>query len=123
VTFPSKHRAQRGTASRLALTFHVAEGWHLQGPDGLRVEASGGSGFEFTFEEVFLPAPTLLPDPAGTGETGWHGTFEGSISFSVSQKASKGKRDVTVRTRYRACGEGACRPEAVLLLSVPVEVA
>jgi uncharacterized protein YyaL (SSP411 family) len=122
VTFPSKHRAQRGTASRLTLTFHVAEGWHLQGPDGLRVEASGGSGFEFTFEEVFLPAPTLLPDPASTSETGWHGTFEANISFSVSQKASKGKRDMTVRTRYRACGEGACRPEAALLLSVPVEI-
>jgi hypothetical protein len=50
------------------------------------------------------------------------GTFEANLSFSVLQKASKGKRDVTVRMHYRACGEGACRPEAVLELSIPVEI-
>src|SRR5664279_869605 len=63
VSSPSKHRARRGTASRLVLTIHVKDGWHLQGPDGLRIEASGGSGSEFTFEEIRLPAPALLPDP------------------------------------------------------------
>ena len=122
VSFPSKHRAQRGTASRISLTLKIKQGWHLQGPDGLRIEMSSGSGSEFTFEEIRLPAPALLPDPTSPGETGWTGTFEVSISFSVSQKASKGKRDVTVRTRYRACGEGACRPERMQSLTVPVEV-
>jgi hypothetical protein len=123
VTFPSKHRAQRGTASRLSLTFHVAEGWHLQGPDGLRIETSGGSGSEFTFEEISFPAPALLPDPASPGEAGWHGTFEANLSFSFSPGLAPGRHDVRVIVRYRACGEGACRPEAVLRLSVPVEIA
>jgi hypothetical protein len=122
VSFPSKHRAQRGMASQISLTLKIKQGWHLQGPDGLRIEASGGSGSEFTFEEILLPAPALLPDPTSPGETGWTGAFEANISFSVSRKASKGKRDVTVRTRYRACGEGACRPEEMLSLTVPVEV-
>src|ERR1039458_9789400 len=122
VFFPSKHRAQRGTASRISLTLKIKQGWHLQGPDGLRIEMSSGSGSEFTFEEIRLPAPALLPAPTSPGETGWTGTFEANVSFSVSQKASKGKRDVTVRTRYRACGEGACRPERMQFLTVPVEV-
>jgi uncharacterized protein YyaL (SSP411 family) len=123
VSFPSKHRAQRGMASRLALTFHVAEGWHLQGPDGLRIEVSGGSGSEFTFEEISFPAPALLPDPASSGEAGWHGTFEANLSFSFSPALAPGRHDVRVTVRYRACGEGVCRPEAVLRLSVPVEIA
>ena len=122
VTFPSKLRAQRGTTAHFTLAIHVAEGWHLQGPDGLRIEVAGGSGSEFTFEEVFLPPPALLPGPASPGESGWHGTFEANLSFSASPEASKGNGDVTVRARYRACGERACRPEAVLDLSIPVEV-
>jgi uncharacterized protein YyaL (SSP411 family) len=123
VSFPSKHRAKRGTASRLALTFHVAEGWHLQGPDGLRIEASGGSGSELTFEEILLPAPSRIEDRGGEAVPGWHGTFEANLSFLFSRFATRGTRDVSVNVRYRACGEGACRPEAALLLSIPVEVA
>jgi hypothetical protein len=122
VTFPSLVRAPRGATSHFALVFHVAEGWPLQGPDGLRVEQTGGS--EFTFEEIFLPSPALLPDPAGPGESGWTGTFEANLSFSFSssEKASKAKYDAIVRVCYCACGEGSCRPDAVLELSIPVEV-
>ncbi len=29
---------------------------------------------------------------------------------------------MTVRVAHRACGEGACRPDAVASLSVPVEI-
>jgi len=123
VSFPSKHRVQRGTASRIPLTLKVGDGWHLQGPDGLRIEVSGGSGPEFTFEEISLPAPRRLPDSTSAGEPGWTGTFEANLSFSLALAARPGTRDVNVNVRYRACGEGACRPETALSLSIPVEIA
>ena len=113
-------RVASGGKGAIRLRLTISDGWHLQGPDGLRVEAAAAS--EFTFEEVLLPAPALLPDPASARETGWTGTFEANVSFSISQKALKGKKDVTIRARYRACGDGACRPEAVLDLSIPIEV-
>jgi len=113
-------RVVRGGKGVIHLRLTISEGWHLQGPDGLLIEPTGGS--EFTFEEILLPAPVRIEDTSGEVVSGWHGTFEANIFFSVSRKASKGKRDVTIRTRYRACGEGACRPEAVLDLSIPVEV-
>jgi len=122
VSFPSKHRAKRGTASRLGLTIQVKDGWHLQAPDGLRVEASGAPGSGFTVEEISLPPPARLPDSTRDDEAGWFGTFEADLSFSVSRKAAKGEKDVNVRVSYRACGEGACRPEETLSLTVPVEV-
>jgi uncharacterized protein YyaL (SSP411 family) len=114
-------RVVRGGKGVIHLRLTISEGWHLQGPDGLRIEPTGGS--EFTFEEIFLPAPVRMEDTGGEVVSGWHGTFETNIPFSVSRKASKGKRDVIVRTCYRACGEGACRPDAALSLSVPVEIA
>jgi uncharacterized protein YyaL (SSP411 family) len=110
----------RGGQGAVILRISVADGWHLQGPDGLSVEAWGGS--EFTFEEIPLPAPLTLTSSARDDETGWYGTFEANLSFSVSRSAAKGKRDVSVRVAYRACGEGTCRPDAVLSLSVPVEI-
>jgi uncharacterized protein YyaL (SSP411 family) len=122
ISFPSEHRAQRGTSTQIPLTLKIKEGWNLQGPDGLRIEASGEPGSEFNFEETAVPSPTRNPDSEIETETGWHGTFGANVSFSVSQNAPEGKRDVTIRVRYRACGEGACRPEAVLGLSIPVEV-
>ena len=113
-------RVARGEKGAIRLRISVAPGWHLQGTNGLRIEARAGS--DFTFEEIPLPAPSPLPGSTSSAETGWFGTFEANLSFSLSRKASKGKRDVTVRTRYRACGEGACRPEETLSLTVPVEV-
>jgi uncharacterized protein YyaL (SSP411 family) len=114
-------RVARGEKGAIRLRLTISEGWHLQEPDGLRVEAQAESGF--TFEEIPLPPPSRIEDTGGEVVSGWHGTFEADISFSVSGKASKGKRDVTVRTRYRACGEGSCRSEAVLDLSIPIEIA
>ncbi len=110
----------RGGEGALILRISVAPGWHLQGPDGLRIEAWGGS--EFTFDEVPLPEPLRLTSSAHDEETGWYGTFEVALSFSVAPRAAKGKRDVSVRVAYRACGEGACRPDAVASLSIPVEI-
>ncbi|MEO8584820.1 MAG: thioredoxin domain-containing protein [Acidobacteriota bacterium] len=121
VTYPSMLQAPRAKTLHFTLVFHVAAGWHLQGPDGLRVEPTGGS--EFTFEEVFLPVPASIEDTTGEASSGWHGTFEANLSFSVSEKAAKGERALIVSVRYRACGDGACRPEAVLSLSIPVEIA
>ncbi|MCM3877644.1 MAG: hypothetical protein NEA02_14660, partial [Thermoanaerobaculia bacterium] len=69
-----------------------------------------------------IPAPALLPHPASAGEAGWTGTFEANLSFSLSQEASTGKKDITLRTHYRACGDGTCRPEAVLSMTIPVEI-
>ena len=114
----------RGGKGALLLRISVAPGWHLQGPDGLRIEAKSARGSEsaFTFEESSLPAPARIGDGSGADLTGWEGTFEANISFSLSRKAKKGKTDVTLRVTYRACGEGACRPDAVASLSVPVEV-
>jgi uncharacterized protein YyaL (SSP411 family) len=122
VSFPSKHRAQRGSTSRIALRLKIKDGWHLQGPDGLSIEVSGGSPPEFTFEEISLPAPSRIEDTSGEALSGWHGTFEANLSFFLSPSATRGTRDVNVKVRYRACGEGACRPEAALSLSVPVEI-
>ncbi|MGA7990102.1 MAG: hypothetical protein WCC53_01595, partial [Thermoanaerobaculia bacterium] len=113
-------KVPRGEKGALRLRMSVAPGWHLQGPDGLRIEAWSGS--DVSFEEVSLPARLRLPDSTRDDETGWLGTFEANLSFSVSKKASKGKRDVGVRVVFRACGEGACRPEAALSLSIPVEI-
>jgi uncharacterized protein len=113
-------RVLRGGKGVLLLRISVSPGWHVQGPDGLRVEAWAGS--EFTFEEAPLPEPLRLTSSAHDDETGWYGTFEASLSFSVSAQASRGKKDVAVRVTHRACGEGACRPEAVLSLSIPVEI-
>ena len=45
VSFPSKHRAKRGTASRIPLTLRVTDGWHLQGADGIRDRSVGRVGF------------------------------------------------------------------------------
>jgi hypothetical protein len=112
----------RGGKGVIRLRLTISEGWHLQGPDGLRIEASGGSGSEFTFEETAVPLPTRIPDSEIETETGWLGAFEVNISFSVSRNALKGNRDVTVRTRHRACGKGACLPEAMRSLSIPVEI-
>ena len=112
----------RGEKGALRVRISVAPGWHIQGPDGLRVEASAGSGAIVTFEEIRLPAPSRVDDPMGDDDTGWTGTFEANLSFSLSRKAKKGKMDVTLRVTYRACGEGACRPDATLSLTVPVEI-
>jgi len=113
-------RVARGENGAIRLRLTISEGWHLQGPDGLHMEPTGGS--EFTFKEVLLPAPARIEDTSGEVVSGWRGTFEAVVSFSVSRKASEGKRDVTVRTRYRACGAGACRPEAMLSVVIPVEI-
>jgi hypothetical protein len=114
-------KVPRGENGAIRLRISVAPGWHLQGPDGLHIEASAGSG-EFTFEEIPLPAPSRIEDTSGEAQLGWFGTFEANLSFSISRKAKKGKTDVTLRVTYRACGEGACRPDAVLSVNVPVEV-
>jgi uncharacterized protein YyaL (SSP411 family) len=111
----------RGEKGAIRIRITVAPGWHLQGPDGLRIEPSVSAG-EFTFEEISLPPPSRIEDTSGEELSGWAGTFEANLSFSVSRKAAKGKRDVSVRVTYRACGEGACRPDAVASLSIPVEI-
>ncbi|HVO51678.1 MAG TPA: thioredoxin domain-containing protein [Thermoanaerobaculia bacterium] len=110
----------RGGKGAIRLRISVSPGWHLQWPDGLRIEAWGGS--EFTFEEIPLPEPLKLTSSAHDDETGWYGIFEANLSFSVSRNASKGRKEIAVRVAHRACGEGACRPEAALLLSIPLEI-
>ena len=44
----------RGEKGALRVRISIAPGWHLQGPDGLRIEAEGARGSEsgFTFEEI-----------------------------------------------------------------------
>ena len=113
-------RVVRGGKGAIRIRISVAPGWHLRGPDGLKIEAWGGS--EFTFEEISPPAPSRIDDGSGADLTGWEGTFEANVSFSISRKAKKGKKEIAVRVAYRACGEGACRPDAVLSVNVPVEV-
>ncbi len=117
---PSKHRAKRGAASAdPADVPGVAHGWHLQGADGIRIEAWGGS--DFTFEET-----RPRPNSTVTGEEPAFPAFSGyfrsrSLLFRLPAAAS-GQRTISVVVTYRACGEGACRPEAALTLSIPVEV-
>ena len=106
----------------LLLRVSVSPGFHLQGPDGLRIEASARAGAPFAFEGIQLPPPTRIEDPIGDVLTGWHGTLEATLSFSVPKKAAKGKAEIAVRVAHRACGEGACRPEATIALTVPVEI-
>ena len=119
VSFLSKHRAKRGTVLRIPLTFRVKEGWYLQGADGLRIEAWGGS--DLTFEESPPHPNSTVPDD-GSESPAYTGSFKADLSLSVSSSAPKGERSVSVIVRYRACGEEACRPEAALSLSIPVEV-
>jgi hypothetical protein len=106
--------------SSLRLRLSVTPGWHLQGPDGLRIEAWAGS--DFTFEAASFPAPSRIEDATGDDLSGWQGTFEAILPYAVSPAAAKGKRDVSVVVRFRACGEGTCQPERALSLEVPVEV-
>ncbi len=110
----------RGGRGALLLRFSVFPGWHLQEPDSLRIEASGGSGF--TFEEIPLPPPERIEGMSGDVVSGRQGTFEASLSFTLSPNAPKGKKEITIHARYRACGGGACRPEAILDLAIPIEV-
>ena len=116
----------RGGKGAIRLRLTIADGWHLQEPGGLRIEArigeGSGSDSGFTFEEIPLPAPERIEDTTGEVVTGRQGTVEANLSFSLSSKASEGRKEITVRVRYRACGEGACRPEAVLSIEVPVEI-
>jgi hypothetical protein len=119
VSVPSKHRAKRGTASRIPLTLRVGDGWYLPGPDGLRVEAWGGSDFAF---EATDPHPNSTVTGEEPAVPAFSGTFEADLSFSVSRRAASGQRTISVVVTYRACGDGACRPEAALALSIPVEV-
>ncbi|MGE5346222.1 MAG: thioredoxin domain-containing protein [Acidithiobacillales bacterium] len=117
--FPSKVRAKRGEPSQIALTLQVKEGWHLQGEDGIRIEAWGGS--DFTLEEI-RPRPSHVIPGEGAEMPAFAGTFEESLTFAVSPSAGRGARAISVLLTYRPCGEGACRPEATLSLSVPVEI-
>ncbi|HTS01946.1 MAG TPA: thioredoxin domain-containing protein [Thermoanaerobaculia bacterium] len=114
-------RIPRGEKGAIRLRISVAPGWHLQGPDGLRIEPAAHSG-EFTFEGIPLPPPSRIDDPNGAEQSGWTGTFEANLSFSVSKRATRGRTEIAVRVAHRACGEGACRPEAVVSLSIPVEI-
>jgi uncharacterized protein YyaL (SSP411 family) len=120
VSFPSMLRAKRGTASRIALTLRVKDGWHLQGADGIRIEAWAGS--DFTFEESSGPRPNRVISGEGTDIPAFSGTFGESLSFSISSSAARGSRAISILVTYRACGEGACRPEATMSLSVPIDI-
>jgi hypothetical protein len=45
VGYSAKARHERGEKGVIRLRISVAPGWHLQGPDGLRIEAWIGSDF------------------------------------------------------------------------------
>jgi uncharacterized protein YyaL (SSP411 family) len=119
VSLPSRIRAKRGESLSVVLTLQVKDGWHLQAEDGLRVEAWGGS--DFLFDEI-RPRPNSAVPGEETTAAAFSGTFEESLSFSVSPTAARGGRVLSVLVTYRACGEGACRPEATLSLSAPLEI-
>jgi hypothetical protein len=107
------------------LKITVAEGWYLAGSDGLAIEVWAGS--DISLEEKAAPTATRLSHEGGkeTGafyEGGYEGTVAASFSFLLSKNAALGPRTLSVLVRYRACGEGACRPETALSLSVPVDV-
>ncbi len=119
VSFPSKVHAKRGARQTLTLLLSVADGWHLQGDDGIRIEAWAGS--DLTFERI-RPGPSHVVSGAGPGVPADSGTFEESLAVSVSPSATRGLRPISILVTYRPCGEGACRPEATLSLSIPVEI-
>ena len=119
VSFPSKLRAKRGERQTLSLVFAVAEGWHLQGADGIRIEAWGGA--DLTFEEI-RPRPNSAVSVGETALPAYTGTFEETPAFVVSPSAARGSRAVSVLVTYRACGDGACRSDATLPLTVPLEI-
>jgi len=119
VSFPSMHRAKRGTALRIPLAIRVKDGWHLQGADGIRIEAWSGS--DFTFQET-RPLPNAAVPGEKTLVPAFSGTLEADLSLTVSPSAARGGRTISVVVAYRACGEGTCRPDAVLSISIPVEV-
>ncbi len=120
VSHPSMLRAKRGAPSRIALRFRVKEGWHLQGEDGLRLEAWAGS--DLVFDEGSRPRPNHVVAGAGMDVPAYLGSFEESLSFSVSPSATPGLRAVSILLTYRPCGEEACRREATMPLSIPVEI-
>ncbi len=119
VSFPTSLSAAPGAKLEIPLAFRVTDGWHLQGEDGIRVEPWGGSGF--TFEEK-TPQPNHTVRAEGTAIPAFSGSFEESLSLSVSEEAPAGPRPFMVLVTYRACGEGACRPEATLSFTVPFEI-
>ena len=120
LSVPPTVRAKRGENHRIPLRISVADGWYLQGADGIRIEGWGGS--DFTFEET-RPHPNAAVPGDETGAPAYSGTFEESLSFLVSPSAAGGSRVLSILVTYRACGDGTCRPESVLSLSIPVEIA
>ena len=119
VSFPLALRAQRSDRLTLPLVISVADGWHLQGEDGLRLEAWAGS--DFTFEES-RPRPNDVVSGEEKSIPSFTGTFEAPVSLAVSRSATPGSRGVSVLVTYRACGDGACRTDATLSFTVPLEI-
>jgi uncharacterized protein YyaL (SSP411 family) len=119
VSLPSMVRAKRGVRQTLSLFVSVADGWYLPGVEGFRIEAWGGS--DTTIEEIRSCPNSAVPGE-DTPVPAFSGTFEASLSFSVAPSAPRGSCALSILAVYRPCGEEACRPEARLSLSIPLEV-
>jgi hypothetical protein len=115
---PASLRA--GEEIELSVTVRIAEGTYLAAAGGLGFEAWAGS--DLLLASTQPPEPRLIAHEDGTAEPGWEGEAVAKIRFRVASGAARGERALSVHVRYRACGEGVCRPEAILSLSLPITV-
>ncbi len=122
VSFPSKHRAKRGTVLSDPADLQ-SQGRLVLAGGGRHSHRSSGGGPGLASRRISAPSPELRrPRRRARNLAAYSGSFKADLSFSVSSSAPVGERTVSVIVHYRACGEGACRPEAALSLSIPVEV-
>jgi len=114
---PPSEPARRGGTLELQVGIRIAAGYYLP---AVPLEVWGGS--DLACRALELPPPS---DLVKDGETtrGHEGTFEARAVLDVAAGAATGPRDVVVQVRFTACGDGACLPQAIVSMAVPVRVA
>lgn len=111
---PRKVGARDGAG--LVLKVQVRDGYHLPEEGGLVLEAWAGSDVSVTWVE--LPKARALPG----GIRGHDGAVAARADVLAAPTAARGDRSLLVLARTRACGEGVCLPDAIVSLTIPIQV-
>jgi uncharacterized protein YyaL (SSP411 family) len=113
-------RMKRGGRIDLAVRIAIEDGFYLLADGGLRVEAWAGA--DVVASPFEAPEPVAIAHEDGTAEPGFENEVEARLRLDVAAGATPGDRTLSVLVRTRACGEGVCRPEALLSLSLPIAI-
>ncbi len=111
----------RGSRFAVSVTIGVADGFYLQGEDGLQLEAWAGSDVRVEKIEV-PPAEEVFHEEGQSAVRGFQGTLSVRVELHASARAATGERSLSVLARFRACGEGICEPEKTVAASLSFAV-